>query len=177
MGDGVTGTSGAAVSGSTGAAAVQTGDDIVNIAFTDSVGTVNPLNMDVTFINYYATSMMFLPLASFNDKYEPDYLLAESITTDDNQTFKVKLKDNAAWSDGEPVTSDDVIYTILKFTCPAVANPNFDFTPFKGFNDDGTSPEGATEIEGIHKTDDKNLEFICKDHMSLNTFLNNVFPG
>ena len=173
-GSSVTGTSGAAVSGSTGAAAVQTGDDIVNIAFTDSVGTVNPLNMDVTFINYYATSMMFLPLASFNDKYEPDYLLAESITTDDNQTFKVKLKDNAAWSDGEPVTSDDVIYTILKFTCPAVANPNFDFTPFKGFNDDGTSPEGATEIEGIHKTDDKNLEFICKDHMSLNTFLNNV---
>lgn len=173
-GSSVTGTSGAAVSGSTGAAAVQTGDDIVNIAFTDSVGTVNPLNMDVTFINYYATSMMFLPLASFNDKYEPDYLLAESITTDDNQTFKVKLKDNAAWSDGEPVTSDDVIYTILKFTCPAVANPNFDFTPFKGFNDDGTSPERATEIEGIHKTDDKNLEFICKDHMSLNTFLNNV---
>ena len=173
-GSSVTGTSGAAVSGSTGAAAVQTGDDIVNIAFTDSVGTVNPLNMDVTFINYYATSMMFLPLASFNDKYEPDYLLAESITTDDNQTFKVKLKDNAAWSDGEPVTSDDVIYTILKFTCPAVANPNFDFTPFKGFNDDGTSPEGATEVEGIHKTDDKNLEFICKDHMSLNTFLNNV---
>ncbi len=173
-GSSVTGTSGAAVSGSTGAAAVQTGDDIVNIAFTDSVGTVNPLNMDVTFINYYATSMMFLPLASFNDKYEPDYLLAESITTDDNQTFKVKLKDNAAWSDGEPVTSDDVIYTILKFTCPAVANPNFDFTLFKGFNDDGTSPEGATEIEGIHKTDDKNLEFICKDHMSLNTFLNNV---
>lgn len=173
-GSSVTGTSGAAVSGSTGAAALQTGDDIVNIAFTDSVGTVNPLNMDVTFINYYATSMMFLPLASFNDKYEPDYLLAESITTDDNQTFKVKLKDNAAWSDGEPVTSDDVIYTILKFTCPAVANPNFDFTPFKGFNDDGTSPEGATEIEGLHKTDDKNLEFICKDHMSLNTFLNNV---
>ena len=173
-GSSVTGTSGAAVSGSTGAAAVQTGDDIVNIAFTDSVGTVNPLNMDVTFINYYATSMMFLPLASFNDKYEPDYLLAESITTDDNQTFKVKLKDNAAWSDGQPVTSDDVIYTILKFTCPAVANPNFDFTLFKGFNDDGTSPEGATEIEGIHKTDDKNLEFICKDHMSLNTFLNNV---
>lgn len=173
-GSSVTGTSGAAVSGSTGAAALQTGDDIVNIAFTDSVGTVNPLNMDVTFINYYATSMMFLPLASFNDKYEPDYLLAESITTDDNQTFKVKLKDNAAWSDGQPVTSDDVIYTILKFTCPAVANPNFDFTPFKGFNDDGTSPEGATEIEGIHKTDDKNLEFICKDHMSLNTFLNNV---
>ncbi len=173
-GSSVTGTSGAAVSGSTDAAAVQTGDDIVNIAFTDTVGTVNPLNMDVTFINYYATSMMFLPLVSFNNKYEPDYLLAESITTDDNQTFKVKLKDNAAWSDGEPVTSDDVIYTILKFTCPAVANPNFDFTPFKGFNDDGTSLEGATEIEGIHKTDDKNLEFICKEHMSLNTFLNNV---
>lgn len=170
----VTGTSGTTASASTDASAIQTGDDIVNIAFTDSVGTVNPLNMDVTFINYYATSMMFLPLVSFNNSYEPDYLLAESITTDDNQTFKVKLKDNATWSDGQPVTSDDVIYTILKFTCPAVANPNFDFTPFKGFNDDGTSPEGATEIEGVHKTDDKNLEFICKDHMSLNTFLNNV---
>ncbi|MDY6334500.1 MAG: peptide ABC transporter substrate-binding protein [Lachnospiraceae bacterium] len=154
--------------------AAAEGDGILNIGFTDTLGTLNPLNMDWTFINLYATSMMFLPMVSFNDQYTVDYLLADSITTEDNQTFTVKLKDNAAWSDGEPVTADDVIWTILKFTCPEVANASFDFSPFKGFGDDGTSPEGATSIEGLKKVDDKTLQFICKEHMSLNTFLNNV---
>ncbi|MEE1114569.1 MAG: ABC transporter substrate-binding protein [Eubacterium sp.] len=164
-----------AASGESEAAeAVASGDGIANIAFTDTLGTLNPLNMDWTFINLYATSMEFLPLVSFNSSYGVDYLLAESITTDDNQTFNIKIKDDATWSDGEPITSDDVIYTILKFTCPDVANANFDFTPFKGFNEDGTSDAGATEIEGIKKVDDKNLQFIANDKMSLNTFLNNV---
>ena len=154
--------------------APQAGSDIINIAFTDTLGTLNPLNMDWTWINLYATSMMFLPLVSFNDdNYGIDYLLAESITTEDNQVFTVKIKEDAVWSDGEPVVADDVIFTILRMTSPEVANYNFDFSPFLGFVD-GASPSGAEEIEGIRKVDDKTLEFVCADHMGLNTFINNV---
>lgn len=176
-GGSVSSASTAAVNSTSGSTepADATGDGIINIAFTDTLGTINPLNMDLTFINLYATSMMFLPLATFNSDYDIDYLLADSITTDDNKTFNVKLKDNANWSDGEPITSDDVIWTVLKFTCPDVANPNFTFAPFEGFSDeDGTSPEGATEIAGFKKVDDKNFQIVCKNHMSLKTLLNNV---
>ena len=158
---------------STSAANIETGDDIINIAFTDTVGTLNPLNMNWNFINLYATSMEFLPLVQTNDNYDVDYLLAESITTDDNQTFIIKIRDDAKWSDGEPVTADDVVWTMMKFTSPAVANPNFDFTPFVGINDDGTSPEGAEDVEGIKAVDDKTVQLKVKDHMNLKTLLNN----
>ena len=34
------------------------GEKIVNIGVTDQLGTLNPLNMDWTFINLYSTSLM-----------------------------------------------------------------------------------------------------------------------
>ncbi|MGI6051650.1 MAG: ABC transporter substrate-binding protein [Bilifractor sp.] len=174
----VTSDSAASVTGGSESAevssAVETGDDIINIAFTDTVGTLNPLNMNWNFINLYATSMEFLPLVQFNDAYDVDYLIAESITTDDNQTFTIKIRDDANWSDGEPITADDVVWTMMKFTCPDVANPNFDFTPFVGINEDGTSPEGAEDVEGIKAIDDKTVQLKVNDHMSLKTLYNNV---
>lgn len=152
--------------------AAKTGSDIVNIGVTNQLGTLNPLNMDWSFINLHATSMMFLPLVTVGADNNFNYLLAESVTTDDNLTFTIKIRDDAVWSDGEPVTADDVIFTILRMTSPEVANPNFDFSMFKGF-ESGTSPEGADSIEGLKKVDDKTVQFIANTPMSLNTFLNN----
>ena len=67
--------------------------------------------MDWSFINLHATSMMFLPLVTVGADNNFNYLLAESVTTDDNLTFTIKIRDDAVWSDGEPVTADDVIFT------------------------------------------------------------------
>lgn len=155
-----------------GTETAETGDDIVNIGATNELGTLNPLNMDWSFINLYATSMMFLPLVTVGADNNFNYLLADSITTDDNLTFTIKIKDDAVWSDGEPVTADDVIFTILRMTSPEVANPNFDFSMFKGF-ESGTSPEGAESVDGLVKVDDKTLQFVANSPMSLNTFINN----
>lgn len=166
--------SGSAAAQESEASSIETGDDIMNIAFTDTVGTLNPLNMNWNFINLYATSMEFLPLVQFNSDYDVDYLIAESITSQDDRTFTVKIRDNATWSDGEPITADDVVWTMMKFTCPDVANPNFDFTPFVGINDDGTSPEGAESVEGIQAVDDRTVQLKTKDPMSLQTLYNNV---
>ncbi|MBQ9504853.1 MAG: peptide ABC transporter substrate-binding protein [Lachnospiraceae bacterium] len=163
----------AAASGGTGAGSA-TGEKIVNIGVTDTLGTLNPLNMDYAFINLYATSLMFLPLAGFTEDMGYEGFIAESISTEDNKVFDVKLRDDAVWSDGEPVVADDVIFTFLRMTCPEVANFNYDFSMFEGFGDDGSSPSGAESIDGIVKVDDKNLQFKLKGHMNLNTFINNV---
>lgn len=150
----------------------SSGSSIVNIGVTNQLGTLNPLNMDWSFINLHATSMMFLPLVTVGADNSFNYLLADSVTTDDNLTFTVKIKDDAVWSDGEPVTADDVIFTILRMTSPEVANPNFDFSMFKGF-ESGTSPEGAESIDGLVKVDDKTVQFVANSPMPLNTFINN----
>jgi peptide/nickel transport system substrate-binding protein len=159
-------------SAGTGSGTAASGDSIVNIGVTNQLGTLNPLNMDYSFINLHAASMMFLPLVDVGPDGNFDYLLADSVTTDDNLTFTIKIKDNAVWSDGEPVTADDVIFTVLRMTSPEVANPNFDFSMFKGI-ESGTSPEGAESVDGLKKVDDKTVQFISNTPMSLNTFLNN----
>ena len=36
--------------------------------------------------------------------------------SDDNKVLTVHLNENAKWQDGEPVTADDVVFTIDSFT-------------------------------------------------------------
>ncbi|MDO4619145.1 MAG: ABC transporter substrate-binding protein [Lachnospiraceae bacterium] len=148
-------------------------ESIVNIAFSNALTSLNPLNMPVSFVDLYANSMQFLPLAAFNAEYGTDGMLAESVTTEDNQTFHITLREDAVWSDGEPITADDVVWTILKLSSPEVANGNFDFSAFKGF-EGGMSESGATEVEGVQKIDDTHVDFICNDHMSLDSFYNSI---
>ena len=148
-------------------------ETIVNIGATDSLGFVNPLLMDWTFSNYYTISQMFLPLVRMNPDFSADYCLAESITTEDNINFTVKLRDDAKWSDGEPITAQDVVFTFLKMSSPEVANYNFDFSVFQGM-EEGLSPSGATEIAGIEASGEKTVIFRTEWPIALNTFINNL---
>ena len=52
--------------------------------------------------------------------YEPD--LAESWTTDaKGKTWTFTLRDDATWQDGEPVTAEDVVFTVEALKSPDVA--------------------------------------------------------
>ena len=154
--------------------AAEDEEKTVTIGVTDHPGTLNPLLMDWSFVNLYAASLMFLPLMSFTNSFEVDGLLAESVETEDNLRFHVTLREDAVWSDGEPVTTDDVIFTILSMTSPAIGNKNFSFSLFAGFDENGLSPDGARSIEGLVKIDDTHMDFVVKEPMYLSTFLNNV---
>ena len=153
-------------------AASGTGD-IVTIGTTNPLSSLNPLTQSWNFIDLYATSMQFLPLVSLDADYQAVPQLAESITTEDNLTYHIRIAEQAAWSDGEPVTSDDVIWTFLKMTSPLVANTSFDFSMIKGL-ESGTSQPQATTIEGINKIDAKNLTIAMNRPISRNTFINNI---
>lgn len=149
------------------------GEKIVNIGMTYSLGTLNPLLQDGALVSWYATSLLFLPLVELDDDMAFKGQLAESITTEDNLTFTVKLDPKATWSDGTPITADDVIFTVLRLTDPQVANLLIGgYSAIKGFEESGFSPEGAESIEGLVKVDDKTVQFVSTVPISLNTFLN-----
>ncbi len=147
-------------------------DKIVNIGMTDSLSSVNPLLMDASEILKYSLSMEFLPLVELNGDLEFEGMLASSITTEDNIHFKVTIDENATWSDGEPVTADDVVFTVLRLASPALANANMALYAFEGVGDDGFVEEGATEIAGVQAIDEKTVEFTTKYSMALTTFQN-----
>lgn len=150
----------------------QTGEKMVNIGVTDSLSSINPLLMDATEILKYAMALEFLPLVELNRNLEFEGMLASSITTEDNIQFKVTIDEKANWSDGQPVTAEDVAFTVLRLASPKLANASMALYAFEGIGDDGFVEEGATEIPGVKVIDNKTVEFTTKYPMALTTFQN-----
>ncbi len=148
------------------------GEKIVNVGVTDTLNTLNPLLMDGGEINKYATGLMFLPLMELDADLKFEGMLADSITAEDDRNFLVHIDDRATWSDGKPVTADDVVYTALRLTSPVIGNTAMMYYAFVGVGDDGYTEKGADHVEGIVKVDDKTVRFTTKDPMSLVTFQN-----
>ena len=146
---------------------------VVNIAVTATLTSMNPLLMDFTEVVKYATSLSFLPMVELNGDIEYEGQLAESITTEDNLTFTIKLREDATWSDGTPVTTRDVLFTMLCMADPASANPSMNMYTIVGVSDDGLIEAGAQEIEGVKLIDDKTMTVSTKWEMALYTFMNN----
>lgn len=153
-------------------ASVQSAPNIVNVGVTDTLGSLNPLLMNGGEINKYATGLMFLPLVELDQNLNFQGMLADSITTEDNRNFVVHVDDEAVWSDGKPVTAEDVAYTALRLASPVVNNTAMMYYVFEGVGEDGFVEEGATEVEGITVLDEKTLQFTTKEPMSLITFQN-----
>lgn len=52
------------------------------------------------------TTLLFTPLSKLTDKIEP--------VENNANIWRVRLKENIFWSDGKKITSDDIVFTILK---------------------------------------------------------------
>lgn len=166
----------------TGSAAVSTesassdtaasGEKIINVGVTNTIGSINPLLLNGGEINKYATGLMFLPLMELDADLNFEGMLADSITTEDNKSFIVHIDDAATWSDGTPVTADDVVYTALRLASPVIGNTAMMYYVFEGVGDDGFVEEGAESIDGIQKVDDKTVQFTTKEEMPITTFEN-----
>lgn len=148
------------------------GEKIVNVGVTGSVNTLNPLLMDGVEINKYAMGLMFLPLVELDADMNFEPMLADSVTAEDDKNFLVHIDENATWSDGQPVTADDVVYTALRICSPVIANTAMVYYVFEGVGDDGFVEKGADHIDGINKVDDNTVRFTTKAPMSLVTFEN-----
>ncbi|MBR4540278.1 MAG: ABC transporter substrate-binding protein [Clostridia bacterium] len=152
----------------------------VNIGVTSTLTTLNPLACDNTEVVKYAVSLVFLPLVELNAELEFVPQLASSITTEDNLTFTIKLQEGAKWSDGEPVTAQDVAFTLAIGADPVSANIALPLYAVEGTDDDGFIESGAKEISGVKVIDDKTLTVSLKWPTALYTFENNfgryLFP-
>lgn len=147
---------------------------IINVGVTYAPGTINPLSPNGE-VATSVTGLMFLPLLEINSDMEFAPMLADSITTEDNLTFTIKLNDKATWTDGEKVTTDDVIYTIKQMANPKVGSIySYVYAMFVGFDENGYVVDDTTDIPGIIRVDDTTLKFVAKDKVSLNTFNNSI---
>lgn len=148
------------------------GEKIINVGVTSSLGGINPFVIDQTEINKYAVDLMFLPLVELDKDSNFQYMLADSITTDDNLNFTVHIDDNATWSNGEPVTAEDLEYTVRRMASPTVNNTTLMLYAFEGTSEEGFVEENAESMVGLTILDDKTVQFTAKYPMSLTSFEN-----
>ena len=147
-------------------------DNVVTVGVTDVLSSVNPLLMDATEVVKYALSLEFLPLVELNKDVEFEGMLASDITTEDNQVFTINLDPDAVWSDGEAVTSEDVLFTFRCWASPAIGNTSMNISLIEGTDDSGYVADDATDVSGIVAVDEKTVQITTKSQMSLDTFQN-----
>ena len=123
------------------------GGTIVLSTFSDIVN-INPLLINDTssgdIAQFVFASLYDLDRAG-NVTAEPWSLAAELPTiSEDGLTYTVKLKDTIKWSDGQPITADDVVYTIET-----------------GKNPDTGSPltSAFDKVKTVEKVDDQTVKF------------------
>lgn len=121
--------------------------------FANPLLAISDADRDITSLVYSG-----LMRVGSNGKLIPD--LAESVSvSDDGLTYVFKIKASAFWSDGQPVTSDDVEFTIQKAQDSALKSPR------------RASWEGITVL----KNGDK--EVTMKLRQSYSPFLENTTMG
>ena len=93
-------------------------------AYTEAtLGEVNSLNplFATTSSEKVLSRLLFATISTNDYSGHPGIGLAESIKADENgKVWTVKLRDNLKWSDGEPITNDDVTFTVQLIKDPAV---------------------------------------------------------
>lgn len=139
---------------SNGTTSAGTSDTII-VGVSNAIGSLNPINArDLGAMTL--SSILFEPFFSTNEDMEFQYKLAESFETTDNQAFTIKINSKANWTDGKPVTTEDV-----KFTFDTLANPEVQSVGLKtlnvidGLDDNGQLPKGEKSVKGIEIVDDK----------------------
>ena len=106
-------------------AEAATGDEVVIRLSTTSEPTTLDPNLAEDYYSITPVAQMFLGLTNINNEtaeIEPE--LAESWeTSEDGLTWTFNLRDDVLWSDGQPVTAQDVVYSVKRAVMPETASP------------------------------------------------------
>lgn len=152
----------------------ESAKDIVNVGVTYTLNTMNPFLYDATLVNHAAISLQFLPLVELNSDMSFEYLIASDVKTEDNKTFEITIDEEANWSNGDPITSDDVLFTIMKITSQGVGNLNiYNYSAMEGFDEGGQLPDDAKleDVPSLEKIDDKKFTMTTMSEISLSAFM------
>ncbi len=85
--------------------------DSVTIAISSDEGTLTPFTNQTGYPGNNLVKLIFDPLATVQgDDVVP--LLAESIDTEDYQTYTMPIREGVTWHDGEELTAEDVVFSV-----------------------------------------------------------------
>lgn len=115
---------------------------------------INPLLSQSNDVDRDLTSLIYSGLMKYNEegKLIPDLAKSYEVSSD-GLNYTIYLRDNAFWHDSEPVTADDVVFTIQ-----TAQNP--DYGSLQRVNWQGVEMEKANDHTIIFKLKEKYAQFV-----------------
>lgn len=102
---------------------------------------------------------IFAGLEYYNEKGEPQLEMAESIESDDNQFWTIKIKSDWTFSDGSPITAQSYVDTWNQVVKHNMLNAYF-FESVKGYPEALEAAEAAAEAGGVGDVDMTGLQVV-----------------
>lgn len=124
-------------------------------------------------------AVVYPSLYALTPKLEYEPRLAESYTMNPEQTeFTFKLNKNAKWTDGKPITAEDVAYTFQVIAHPDTPTSRRSLIDtIKGLDAAGISETKDFKVSGIQVIDANTIKFTTKKPVDLDSFMEKVAAG
>ncbi len=148
------------------------GPKILTIGMWSSPSDFNPITNKTSY-STHVNGTMYPSLVVLNDKLEYEGRLAETWGMNDAQdVFTFNLHKNAKWTDGKPITANDVAYTFQVIAHPDTPTSRRSLIDtIKGLDASGVSETKDFNVSGIKVVDDYTIEFTTKTPQDPDAFL------
>ncbi|UPS64702.1 peptide ABC transporter substrate-binding protein [Providencia rettgeri] len=103
---------------------------------------------------------LFEGLVNQDDHGKPISGVAQSWTTEDNRIWTFTLRPDARWSNGDPVTAQDFVYSWQRLVSPGTSSPFAWFAALAGINNAQEIIDGKLPVEqlGVEAVDARTLK-------------------
>lgn len=114
----------------------------VSVAVTRALSPIDPLSPgDAAAVS--CSHLLYMPLTALKDDLTYEPMLAEKTERLQPDLYRVTLR-RGEWSDGQPVTAEDVLFSILRLADPELDTGLCrDLSLISGFDDDGKLQPGS----------------------------------
>ena len=153
--------------------ASASGEKVITAAISTAWDTMMPLNTTSNYTRMIC-DQIYDRLSQSKADGSIEGRLAESWTVnEDSSAVTFKLHENAVWSDGEPVTADDVVFSYQMYSDPQVeAKSRYHLQYIAGVDDSGAElSEDSIEVTA---DDTYTVTFNLKTSMYADTFLQDI---
>ena len=148
-----------------GGAAAE-GEMVINAHGTEPQNPLVPTNTNEVGGGHIVDAI-FAGLVSYNTDGSSELEVAESIESEDDQTWTITVAEGWTFSDGSPVTAASFVDAWNYGAHPDNAQLNaYFFNPIEGTNDEGNIDGDAETLSGLEVIDDMTFEVTLKEPAS-----------
>ncbi len=148
---------------------------VLRIALEQDIETIDPQQNTAAFTCAVTEGISEALLREHDDKILPG--LAESYTTEDYQTWVFNIREDASWSDGTPITAEDIVWSYKEiFTRAECAKVYILFNGVKGYSAIQDAMNNGESEEALRTVIDEQFGVTALDSHTLQVVLESPRP-